>query len=111
ASLLTPADSAPDSGSHHEVAIVLGIRRGYSSLVASLRTWRFVYTSSIAAGLAALFGAGMVVQRGKVLPNVSEGVVGCVVLAIFALLWLRPRPHLYAFGELCLSAALFILWL
>jgi drug/metabolite transporter (DMT)-like permease len=71
---------------------------------------RRVYVSALAVGLFALFALAAWTVFGQGSPTSPYLSLVPIVAAVLGLLWLRPRPRVYAAGVACLAAALVILW-
>lgn len=68
---------------------------------------RRLYVAFLTAGFAAAIWS----SYGRELPNVEWLVLGFVVIAVTAILWLQPRPLLYALGVLSVVLAFLGFWL
>ncbi len=72
---------------------------------------RWFYATVLAAILLAGFAAAIWSVKGRSLAAVETSVLGLVLIAVIALLWLEPRPIPYAVGVVCLLLAFVGLWL
>jgi hypothetical protein len=79
--------------------------------VLPMRTRRRIYAAALGAGilLGLAWGVGSLYARstsGQPLPSAAFPTLACVIAATLGLLWLRPRPLVYALGLVCLLLAL-----
>ena len=79
--------------------------------VIPMRTRRWFSIAFLIVGFLAGFAAAIWSSNGREIPNVESLVLSFVVIAFAAILWLQPRPLVYALAVLSVILAFVGFWL